>query len=151
MQTFIPYASIDESAACLDRQRLGKQRVECLQILRCLAGEGSTGWRHHPVMHMWRGHERALVRYALAVCAEWRRRGYRDGCGDQILALAGRHGWGQVMTAPLPAWWGRMDIHRSHRSNLLRKDPDHYHPLWAHEPDDLPYVWPSTSVDIDHA
>lgn len=37
-------------------------------------------------------------------------------------------------------------FHRSHRSNLLRKDPDHYGPIFLpDEPslrDDVPYVWP---------
>lgn len=146
MQTFVPFASMYESAACLDRQRLGKQRVECLQILKCLAGE-STGWRHHPAVRMWAGSERALVRYTLTVCAEWRRRGYRDTCGDQALALAARHGWAQVLEAPMPPWWGRPDLHRSHRSNLLRKEPDHYAALWGFEPDDLPYVWPDEVVN----
>ena len=39
MQTFLPYASFEESAKVLDRQRLGKQRVECLQIFNALAGD----------------------------------------------------------------------------------------------------------------
>lgn len=36
MQTFLPYASGTKSARVLDAQRLGKQRVECLQILASL-------------------------------------------------------------------------------------------------------------------
>lgn len=36
MQTFLPYPSGVKSARVLDRQRLGKQRVECLQILAAL-------------------------------------------------------------------------------------------------------------------
>ncbi len=41
----------------------------------------------------------------------------------------------------LPSWWGREDIMTSHRSNLIRKFPEHYAGLWAGVPDDLPYVW----------
>jgi len=33
MQTFVPYANFSESAKVLDRQRLGKQRVETLQVM----------------------------------------------------------------------------------------------------------------------
>ncbi len=33
MQTFLPYDSYADSAAVLDRARLGKQRVEAKQIL----------------------------------------------------------------------------------------------------------------------
>lgn len=36
MQTFLPYPSAEQSAKVLDTQRLGKQRVECLQILATL-------------------------------------------------------------------------------------------------------------------
>jgi len=36
MQTFLPYASFAKSAACLDNRRLGKQRVEAMQILKIL-------------------------------------------------------------------------------------------------------------------
>ncbi len=38
MQTFLPYADFERSAAVLDRQRLGKQRVETLQIFQALTG-----------------------------------------------------------------------------------------------------------------
>lgn len=36
MQTFLPYPSAERSARVLDNRRLGKQRVECLQILAVL-------------------------------------------------------------------------------------------------------------------
>ena len=40
-----------------------------------------------------------------------------------------------------PPWWlGNEDFHRSHQSNLLRKDPVHY--AIFDVPDDLPYLWP---------
>ncbi|WP_407659745.1 pyrimidine dimer DNA glycosylase/endonuclease V, partial [Kineococcus indalonis] len=34
MQTFLPYPGFARSAAVLDAPRLGKQRVETLQVLR---------------------------------------------------------------------------------------------------------------------
>ena len=36
MQTFLPNFLYKESARVLDNKRLGKQRVECLQILKVL-------------------------------------------------------------------------------------------------------------------
>ena len=54
MQTFLPYADFAETARVLDQRRLGKQRVEALQVLRALFIPG-YGWRHHPVVRMWRG------------------------------------------------------------------------------------------------
>lgn len=38
MQTFLPYADFEESAFVLDTRRLGKQRVETLQIMQSLFG-----------------------------------------------------------------------------------------------------------------
>ena len=52
MQTFLPYADMRRSAQVLDPRRLGKQRVECLQVLRGPTVEG-YGWRHHPAVRMW--------------------------------------------------------------------------------------------------
>lgn len=36
MQTFLPYEDFEQTASVLDRQRLGKQRVETLQLLKAL-------------------------------------------------------------------------------------------------------------------
>lgn len=137
MQTFLPYPDFTESAAALDRLRLGKQRVEALQILRALTRE-DYGWKHHPAVKMWRGYEPALVAYGLAICEEWVARGGKDNCAAQIQAEGPA-----PSTAHLPAWVGDEQFHRAHRSALLRKDPDHYGPQFGGEPDDLPYVWPS--------
>jgi len=41
-----------------------------------------------------------------------------------------------------PAWLGTDTFHASHRSNLLRKDPDYYGQWGWTEPSDLPYIWP---------
>lgn len=126
-------------AAVLDRRRLGKQRVEVLQILRTLAGE-SAGWKNHPAVRMWRGWEHALIDYGLAVCAEWRHRGYEDSCGRRIAQLGSQfHHQGRP---PRPPWLGDELFHLSHRSNLLRKEPAWYRPAWPDDPDDLPYAWP---------
>ena len=38
MQTFLPYPSFEESAKVLDWRRLGKQRVEGMQIINAISG-----------------------------------------------------------------------------------------------------------------
>lgn len=49
MQTFLPYPDFRATAKVLDRQRLGKQRVETKQILLALERPGTpTGWGRHP-------------------------------------------------------------------------------------------------------
>jgi hypothetical protein len=136
VQTFLPLNSFRDSAAVLDRARLGKQRVEAYQIRRALAGEKAakpSGWQNHPAVRMWRGYEIALAFYQLTIMQEWESRGYRN-----IKLLK------PIIPGPVryPPFMGDSDFHASHRSNLLRKNPDHYQQFdWA-EPPDLPYVWP---------
>jgi len=136
MQTFLPFSSFSESAACLDRQRLGKQRVECLQILQTLTGE-KTGWRNHPAVKMWAGHEGALCLYGLEICEEWISKGYKDTCADRI-----RNIMSTQQNFDLPKFVGDGDFHLSHQSNLVRKMPDYYKAKFPGVPADLPYVWP---------
>lgn len=137
MQTFLPLPDFAASAATLDRQRLGKQRVEVLQILSALHGE-SRGWSSHPAVRMWRGYIPSLVTYGLAICTEWRKRGYIDNCGPKIAAYAPD----EDCFAVHPPWLGDDAFHASHRSNLLRKFPEHYRQFHWTEPHDLPYIWP---------
>jgi hypothetical protein len=136
MQTFLPYADFNKSAEVLDMKRLGKQRVETLQIVKALLTP-SYGWQNHPAVKMWRGHEWYLYLYQNAICNEWTSRGYKDTCLDKtLIAMAG-----QPIGIKKPEWLGREDIHQSHRSNLTRKMPEWYSEFWE-EPDDIPYVWP---------
>lgn len=135
MQTFLPYPSFQQTATCLDYRRLGKQRSECKQILNALRHGG--GWSNHPAVKMWRGHERTLCLYAIVICLEWRQRGYKD---QQLEWFINR-----VLDTPNgedPPWLGDDAFHASHRSNLLRKKPDHYEQFSWDESPDLPYVWP---------
>jgi hypothetical protein len=134
MQTFLPYPNFEQSARCLDDRRLGKQRVEALQILRALTVPG-YGWQHHPAVHMWRGYEDALRLYMNACIAEWVRRGYNN----TMSPVPARE-----EPATMPPWLGDPDFHAAHRSNLLRKDPDYYRQFEWREPADLDYVWPGT-------
>jgi hypothetical protein len=147
VQTFLPYPDFVASAAVLDQRRLGKQRVETIQVLRALTWP-VYGWKHHPVVKMWQGYEEAVTRYGLDMCSAWCATGRADTCAATLVTDLGT-GTGTVRTqqqlaaaGELPPWLGDADVHRSHQSALLRKDPDHYRPLFPDVPDDLPYVWP---------
>ena len=145
-----------DSAAVLDDRRLGKQRVEALQVLRALV-RPVYGWKNHPAVRMWVGHTEALTTYGLVVCEEWLRRGGADTVVKTMLvdARLGRleekmfqrrtTGRGQDELAAvdgLPPWLGDHDFHLSHRAALVRKDPEHYRPLFGDVDPELPYVWP---------
>lgn len=139
MQTFLPYESFARSAQVLDQARLGKQRVETLQLLRGLVVP-DYGWQRHPALLMWKGFVPALTAYGLAMTDEWIARGHADTVREQILEFAP----GAVHNAvELPPWLGDEALHRSHRSNLIEKSPDVYGPLFPDTGAGLPYVWPA--------
>ena len=117
MQTFLPYKSFTKTFKTLDYRRLGKQRVEAMQILNVLLERTNTkGWRNHPIVRMWEGYEPALQLYHNLCITEWIEQGYNNN-----MKL-------EVITEPIiyPHWLGDKSFHSSHRANLLRKDYDYY-------------------------
>lgn len=136
MQTFLPYPSFRDSARVLDYRRLGKQRVEAKQILLALANGGA--WANHPATKMWRGYHFALAAYGVSICEEWIARGYNDS----LLSFFYDNGHASDEPCTLPPWLGTPAFHASHRSNLLRKDPEFYGKYGWTESPDLPYIWP---------
>lgn len=132
MQTFLPYQDYKSSARVIDYLRLGKQRVECLQILKALH-DTTYGWQHHPAVKMWRGYEGSLVRYAQNICVEWIARGGHDTCLYKVSQFRGCN--------ETPHWLTE-EFCLSHQSNLIRKNPAYYRPLFPNVPDNLEYIWP---------
>ena len=64
MQTFLPTSDFRESARLLDYKRLGKQRVEGMQLLNAMQPDyDKKGWLKHPAKIMWEGHEDMLRKY----------------------------------------------------------------------------------------
>lgn len=151
MQTFLPYPGFAESARALDLKRLGKQRVETIQVLRALTVPG-YGWRHHPAATMWAGYEEGLARYGLDICEAWCQLGRADTCAATLMVdLAAGTGLETIRSqselaaaGELPPWLGEPAFHQSHQAALVRKDPAHYRPLFPDVADDLPYVWPDS-------
>lgn len=141
MQTFLPYPNFRQSARVLDRLRLGKQRVECLQIVNAIV-KGS-GWVHHPAVKMWFSYLPSLCDYGIACCDEWLERGYKDTCREKLCIERWKLVRCMDFPYPYPSWFGNYAFHRSHQSNLVRKLPSHYRPYFPAVPDNLPYVWPT--------
>jgi hypothetical protein len=134
MQTFLPYPDLEESIVCLDSKRLGKQRVEAMQILNILTGKQKTkGWINHPAVLMWKGFENALRYYMNLAIVWWILRGYNNTMLMQPI---------NESSVELPTWFGNPEFHDSHKSNLLRKDESFYKQYnWQVKPD-LSYYWP---------
>lgn len=137
MQTFLPYKSFKQSLASLDYRRLGKQRVEAMQLINSTIklerGEPVKGWVNHPARIMWVGYLDALKVYHNLAIKEWISRGYKNNM--LLYSIPGN--------VRFPHWLGDERIHLSHKSNLIRKMPDHYGLLWPDVPPDIPYFWPA--------
>lgn len=131
MQTFLPYPDFYLSSECLDTKRLGKQRVESWQLWMSL----TTGnrWAAHPASKMWKGHTNALSNYLRANILVWVARGFNNSMPIPPL----------FTDAPLPKWFGDEAFHAAHRSNLLRKNPEHYGQFGWTEDASLAYIWPT--------
>jgi hypothetical protein len=131
MQTFLPYKDFDKVATVLDNKRLNKQILECYQILKVLSNDDPhAGWRNHPAVKMWRGHEHGLFDYALAMIREAKRRGIKTDKNEEnltVLRVAKIARWGNG----LPEWFANKPIMRrvkaTHKANLYIKDPIAYY------------------------
>ena len=137
----MPFECFQSSAKVLDQKRLGKQRVEVIQLLNSIKkvknNEPVRGWKNHPCRKMWHDYSNALVVYGIAICNEWRERGYNDTCLDKINAL-----YNDNENLVMPKWLGNDELHLSHKSMLVQKDTLFYGSLWPTVPRDLDYIWP---------
>jgi hypothetical protein len=133
MNTLLPFPDFTMSARCLAVDTLKKQRTEAIVIYKTLKNH-LPGWNSHPACKMWNGYTGALAWYY-----------------DIINAICKTQGIEEVKTGLLPmgfpvifpAWIGNPAFHRSHQSNLLKKDEKHYR-LWfgPSVPKTLDYLWP---------
>jgi hypothetical protein len=131
VQTFLPYRDFHKSMRCLDPSRLGNQVYrECLTLI-------NGGWNRHPASMMWRGYRRAFAEYCMAgldVLAE------RGTAYEHFRPVFQAH-WDRGHPGT-PNWLGNREFHKSHKSNLLRKDHRYYGKFrWTCGPG-LPYIWP---------
>ena len=115
----------------------------------CICGYTGTylkkiPWSNHPIVKMWNGYESALLRYGLFICDEWKRRGFVDKMKNKFIEELGKRalqlGPGDFLKGE-PEWIKNTSLMASHRSNLLRKNYNHYKQFGWNVPNDLPYVW----------
>jgi len=148
MQTFLPYSDFAESLKVLDNKRLGKQRLEAMQLVNStlkLAADPSAkvGWANHPARTMWRGYLDALKLYHNLSILEWTRRGFKNTMKLYIIPFD--------KDIVMPPWLGHERFHASHRANLLRKDAVHYGQFGWTECPSMPYYWPTeTTIPVNY-
>lgn len=129
----------------MDYRRLGKQRVEAMQLLNvielwetgALSHSKKPGWINHPAAVMWRHYKVALQYYLKIMIEEWISQGYKNTMSIPSVTKS------DVITWP---WWlGLKKFHSSHRSNLLLKDPTFYGKFNWKESPGTPYWWPQAT------
>jgi hypothetical protein len=145
MQTFITDHDMAISASNLDNKRLGKQRVEALQIFSDLTIR-KTRWHNHPAVKMWKGYEGFLLYvYLREVLFDWEiRRGFNNTlCNKKWRAYCRIRFYGNATCydTTKPPWITDKFI-ESHRSNLIRKDRNLYKPIFPNTEEGLDYIWP---------
>lgn len=132
MQTFLPYDDFVKTVQCLDYRRLGKQRVECVQIINTIIG-ASNGWINHPAVKMWKVNVECLKFYTNHCIDEWVARGYKNTLRKFDI---------DHTLLKYPDWFGDKEFHDSHKSNLLRKNLEFYSKYSWEVDTNLPYKWP---------
>lgn len=145
-QTFLPYPDFEKTARALDYKRLGKMRVESRQIMTALiylknndlykidkrGRRRKRGWLYHTATQMWVGFEGALAIYCNTMIREWIRRGYKN-----TMYLYNEKDY----EIKMPPFIGNKAFHLSHQSNLVRKNPEFYGPIFPNVEKNLEYVW----------
>jgi len=117
MQTFLPYSDYTLIAKCLDRKRLNKQILEADTLIDLIEGHKDNFWKNHPAYKMWKDYPHNLEFYRDTMLKEWvfdrKFNNTRDFYG---------------VSEPESKPWFVYDekVIISHRSNLVRKLPEHY-------------------------
>lgn len=161
MQTFLPYQCFLRSARALDRQRLGKQRLEakdCLllasmrkgvdldEVLGYNAEQAAAvekRFQRHPCVDMWQDCLTCLARYGSTICTVWIDRGYNDNQKERFDAALEILGSLDIVTDS-PWWLGKRKVHGRHRAMLHHKSPERYPEFkreWLNDPWSG-YWWP---------
>lgn len=163
MQTFYPLDTTDfyDIARTLDNKRLNKQALEGWQIMMTLLEldpqgnhRPAKGWKNHPAVKMWRGHEHALNVYVQCMVKEWKSRGFKSTIGEKAQATADI-ALKRRLVSPQSSWSPdfvsdpvlRAAVASSHRLALLHKDYEWYSQFnWVEDtgarPETYEYVWP---------
>jgi hypothetical protein len=137
MNTFITDNDPIICARNLDFKRLGKQRIEAIQILKAIDARQKGvkyGWINHPAVIMWISYENSLKYYTNCMINEWIRRGYKNTLQKF-----------EEYSTKMPWWFTWNQLQESHQNSLLRKDFSYYKDIFVprKEYENFTYVWPS--------
>ncbi|UAJ16145.1 hypothetical protein SEA_TINYMINY_54 [Microbacterium phage TinyMiny] len=150
MMTWMTRKSLLDSAEDLALPQLALARRESEALFNEMVfGEPDPehGSAPAPLVGMWSGYEAALAAYSVGCAAILVAHGVTDS--HRALAVANTvkdmRANGDPMTFEMPPWTQDIDVLMSHRSNLMRRWPEHYR--FPRNPVDMPYLWPIVDDD----
>jgi len=135
VQTFLPYPNYIRCVQALDNKRLGKQRVEAMQLINILENKTEgKGWRSHPALKMWIGYTNSLKYYCNCCIDEWIRRGFKNTMVKYDVDHQNEDPW----------FIGNVEFHRAMRARLIEKNEEFYLPKFPNDKgfNDGKYFWP---------
>lgn len=160
---FFIYPDIQATAKTLDRERLGKQRVEAKQIIDVLerydqgVDISKMGWANHPALKSWMGFTNPLKVYFNVIVREWIHRGYVNNMplyavDESLYKIVPCHFDGHKLIFEqafdqysFPFWVSFPPFYLSHQASLCRKNPSYYKFLLRNELNEYlnnGYLWP---------
>lgn len=139
---WLPYANVRANLDVLNDGHVTDVVLEGMQCLRDIYSAGVLGRD----VRAWRKHPQGLLFYVLSANEELRARGMGAGQSSRSIAAAFTHMSRSepTMSPKMPSWYGDPALHLSHRSHLIRVNPDYYtRRLPLTTPLELPLIWPS--------
>ena len=129
---WIPFANFRMTTHVLDARTLGRQLFVCADVLETHVQSCRRKGHRAETLHalMWRDYPGAIIRMMVCALQEIRLRGYPQPLPDPRTAEGQRlYLVGEEISSRLdeiPPWLGSGSLHASHRSRLLREDPEWY-------------------------
>lgn len=126
MQIFLPFADFEQSCNALDRNRLGKQRIEAFQIWKAATSTIKNGWSNHVCTRMWKDYLPALRLYLNICCRVYGSRKTKKGkfCQNTKMLEHIKENCLEIQEGEIvvmPPWIGNPEFHDSHKSMLYHK------------------------------
>lgn len=146
MMLWLPHENFRDCARAMDSRTLTIQRFDAWRLLNMLTKGVPVGMKRNPTIRMWQEYPTWVAGYGMAICLEWELRSEKS---SEITKLFEEYLDVADLTDTYPRWLGDSLLHSSHRSNMIKLDPDHYMKLWPGVIEGMPLAWPKEEGEDD--
>lgn len=167
MTIYMTHTKFHASSEALDKARLDRQINLVGKTLKVLEGDPTDDSHEDMIVRAWEGYTAALAWYGLILCNAWlqwkpssqvtirtRQAVWFNEVFEDAMEFDAETSREEMISRlpELPPWVGNKNVHRSHRSNLIRKFPARYADMFPGTPEDMPHLHPQIiSPDLHHA